>query len=228
MTVTIYEGDCRDYIPKVKADLIIMDPPYVLPHVSQGGGTFGDREYQNDLVTLANGVDANLMSLILNTLDKTNIYIWGNWKAIVDYLQYFGDCNTALLSWHKTNPVPMCSNKFLNDTEYCLFARQPGVKINGGYNDHKTYWVTPLNTADKKLYNHPTIKPVDIIRTMIRNSCPEGGTVFDPFMGSGTTGVAAVLEGRNFVGCEINPTYYETAKKRIAAAEEEMRISGNN
>lgn len=228
MTVTLYQGDCREHIPNVKADLIIMDPPYVLPHVSQGGGTFGDREYQNDLVTLANGVDANLMSLILNTLDKTNIYIWGNWKAIVDYLQYFGDCNTALLSWHKTNPVPMCSNKFLNDTEYCLFARQPGVKINGGYNDHKTYWVTPLNTADKKLYNHPTIKPVDIIRTMIRNSCPEGGTVFDPFMGSGTTGVAAVLEGRNFVGCEINPTYYETAKRRIAAAEEEMRISGNN
>ena len=96
----------------------------------------------------------------------------------------------------------------------------------GGFADHHTYWITPLNTKDKKLYNHPTIKPVDIIRTMIRNSCPPGGTVFDPFMGSGTTGVAAVLEGRNFIGCEIDPGYYRTAEQRIKETQQSLLNGG--
>lgn len=217
MTVTIYEGDCRDYISKVKADLIIMDPPYDIK--SNRGGGFGNlrQKFYSGLDALSEGLsDAVLKDCLSMT---PNVYVWGNWRAIRGYLDVVKEYNTNLLSWHKSNPIPTCSNKYLTDTEYCLFIRGKGVKVYGGFADHHTYWITPLNTKDKKLYNHPTIKPVDIIRTMIRNSCPPGGTVFDPFMGSGTTGVAAVLEGRDFIGCEIDHNYCQTARARIKAAE---------
>lgn len=213
MSVTLYEGDCRDYIPEVKADLIIMDPPYDIK--SNRGGGFGNlrQKFYSGLENLSEGLSEEVLKGCLDI--SPNLYVWGNWRAIVGYLHQVDGYNTNLLSWHKSNPIPTCSNKYLTDTEYCLFVRGKGVKVYGGFDDHHTYWITPLNVKDKKLYNHPTVKPVDIIRTMIRNSCPEGGTVFDPFMGSGTTGVAAVLEGRNFIGCELDPGYYQTAKRRI-------------
>lgn len=214
MEVTLYEGDCREYIPKVKADLIIMDPPYDIKS-TRGGGGFGrsKQKFYSGLDGLSEGLSEDVFKDCLAMTH--NMYVWGNWRAIVGYIEQSHGYNTNLLSWHKSNPIPTCSNKYLTDTEYCLFIRGKGVKVYGGFADHKTYWITPLNTADKKKYNHPTIKPLDIIRTMIRNSCPPGGTVFDPFMGSGTTGVAAVLEGRNFIGCEIDPGYYKTAEQRI-------------
>lgn len=66
--------------------------------------------------------------------------------------------------------------------------------------------------------DHPTVKPNDLMRWLVRLVCPKGGTVLDPFMGSGTTGVAAIQEGMNFVGIERDPHYYEIASRRVAAA----------
>lgn len=67
---------------------------------------------------------------------------------------------------------------------------------------------------------HPTVKPVDLMRWLCRLVTPPGGTVLDPFMGSGSTGIAAVREGFGFVGCEQSPEYFEIACQRIAAAVE--------
>jgi hypothetical protein len=68
--------------------------------------------------------------------------------------------------------------------------------------------------------NHPTVKPIDLMKYLCRLVTPPNGTVLDPFLGSGTTGVAAVLEGFNFVGCELSPEYIEIAEKRIKEAED--------
>lgn len=68
--------------------------------------------------------------------------------------------------------------------------------------------------------NHPTVKPTDLMRYLCRLVTPPGGTVLDPFMGSGSTGKAAVLEGFNFVGIDLDPAYVEIAKKRIGAVNE--------
>ena len=62
---------------------------------------------------------------------------------------------------------------------------------------------------------HPTVKPIDLMRWLVRLVTPPGGTVLDPFTGSGTTGVAATLEGVDFIGCELDPEYAEIAKARI-------------
>jgi site-specific DNA-methyltransferase (adenine-specific) len=64
--------------------------------------------------------------------------------------------------------------------------------------------------------NHPTVKPVDLMRHLVRLVTPTDGVVLDPFMGSGTTGVACVLEARRFIGCELDPEYAEIARRRIA------------
>ena len=71
---------------------------------------------------------------------------------------------------------------------------------------------------------HPTTKPLDLMLWVIRNYTNEGDAIFDPFMGSGTTGVAAVQLGRNFIGCEINPDYFATAEKRIRQAQEARQL----
>jgi DNA modification methylase len=120
-----------------------------------------------------------------------------------------------LLTWHKTNPIPTCNNKYLNDTEYIVFMREKGVSVYGDYHTKKSYFVTPVNKKEKQLYKHPTIKPVDIIENLIINSSKENDVVLDCFMGSGTTGVACKKLNRNFIGMELNEEYFEIAKKRI-------------
>lgn len=66
--------------------------------------------------------------------------------------------------------------------------------------------------------NHPTVKPTDLMRYLCRLVTPPGGVVLDPFMGSGSTGKAALLEGFRFIGCERSPEYVAIARARIAAA----------
>lgn len=71
---------------------------------------------------------------------------------------------------------------------------------------------------------HPTEKPVDLLRTLISVVCPPGGLVVDPFAGSGATGVAALEEGRSFVGVELSPHYAGVARQRLAAVDEQPSL----
>jgi len=74
------------------------------------------------------------------------------------------------------------------------------------------------NIRNNKMQNHhPTVKPIELMRYLVRlTKTPTGGVVLDPFMGSGTTGIACVLEGREFIGIEREAEYVEIAEKRIA------------
>ena len=74
-----------------------------------------------------------------------------------------------------------------------------------------------INSKDKNKYHHPTIKPLNFIQKLIRNSSKEKDLVLDPFMGSGTTAVAAIKEKRRYIGFETNKQYYDVALKRIEA-----------
>jgi len=76
-------------------------------------------------------------------------------------------------------------------------------------------------TQSERRNTHPTVKPVSLMRWLVRLITPPGGTVLDPFTGSGTTGVAAVLEGARFIGCELSAEFAELARARIAHAADE-------
>ncbi|WP_356947952.1 site-specific DNA-methyltransferase [Lactobacillus hominis] len=75
--------------------------------------------------------------------------------------------------------------------------------------------MTHLNTKDKHKYKHPTVKPVSIINNFIINSSQEGDVVLDPFMGSGSTGEAALRLDRDFIGIELNEEYFSIAHERL-------------
>jgi site-specific DNA-methyltransferase (adenine-specific) len=90
-----------------------------------------------------------------------------------------------------------------------------------GYNPKDLWSVTRLHRQDPERADHPTQKPLEIIERMVLASSPPEGRVLDPFMGSGTTAVAAMKHGRDFTGFEINPEYFATAKQRVKNLNEE-------
>lgn len=223
--IDIKNTDCLELLKSMddkSVDLVVTDPPYLFSDRWQrGGGAFGNtnKPYHKEHENMNLGVSSEILDELIRVMKKVNMYVWGNWNLIKSILSYMEksdlDINTTLLSWHKSNPVPLCSNKYLNDTEYCLFVREKGVKLYGGYNDSHTYWITKLNTEDKKKWNHPTIKPEFIIEQLIKNSSQERERVLDPFLGSGTTAICCKRLNRDFIGCEIDKTYYETCLKRV-------------
>lgn len=218
----IYNQDCFIKIKEIKdksVDLVITDPPYMIE--TQGGGMYlqKDKQYVKELKKMKDGFSTKILDELCRIMKQINIYIFCSQKQIIPLLNYFvtnKKCNYNIITWHKTNPVPACGNKYLTDTEYVLFFRERGVRIYGSYETKRTYYITPLNTADKKLYGHPTCKPVNIIENFVINSSKKDDVVFDPFMGSGSTGVACVKNSRNFVGIELEQKYCDIANKRMA------------
>ena len=148
-----------------------------------------------------------------------NAYFFCNKEQLHEYLNvYIGKyrCKYDILLWQKSNALPTYSNKYLSDKEYILyFHKGKGRNFPKSYNDAKTIFTLPINSVEQKKYSFPTVKPLTIVDTLIRNSSDEGETVFDPFLGSGTTAVAALLNNRSFIGCEINETVYNAAIGRI-------------
>ena len=165
-------------IPDRSVDLVVMDPPYSLVRLD-GAGMFGsnNREHYGQLNDIANGITNDMLDFIVSKEKAVNIYIWCNKAQLRQYFDYFEDrgCFTDLLTWHKTNPIPTCCNKYLSDTEYLFFAKDKGVKIYGSYETKRKWYVSELNVKDKKEYNHPTIKPLNIIKNLIINSSEGGG-----------------------------------------------------
>ena len=177
---------------------------------------------KKNLKRLKCGFDYSLLDVLDRKQKAINTYIWCSKAQLRDIIAHYEDkgCAVDLLTWHKTNPTPLCNNTYLSDTEYLIYAREKGVKLYGSYATKRKYYVTPANVADKKLYHHPTIKPLHIIKNLITNSSLRGGVILDCFMGSGTTGVAAKELGRSFIGIELDENYYKIAEKRIAEATE--------
>ena len=224
MQVNLYNGDCLEVMkqmPDKSVDLVVTDPPYVIE--TNGAGLYKqeDKQYVKELVGIKDGFSEEILDELCRVMKKINIYLFCSQKQIMPLLDYFvtrKGCNWNLLSWHKSNPIPACGNKYLTDTEFILFFREKGVKVYGSFDTKKTYYITPLNQKDKKKYGHPTCKPEHIIANLITNSSKEGDVVLDCFMGSGTTGAVGVGINRNFIGIELDEQYFTIATDRINKA----------
>ena len=234
----------------VKPDLIICDPPYDITSSNSkkidvissndNRGKIYQEEYSKTYADLQNdnllsSYDMSLFSKLVCDLQgkDINIYFFCNKKQIPMYFELYVSklkCKFNILFWNKPNALPTYYNKYLNDCEYLLHFYKGRARITPEcYDDAKTYFVSPINIADKKKWGHPTIKPVELVEKIIRNSTKEGDLVLDPFMGSGTTGVACVHTKRKFIGCEILEKYYNVAQKRIGEADENVfKISRSN
>ncbi len=227
---SLYLGDCFDklnLIPDKSIDLVIFDPPYLI-NQGKSGGAFGKnkQKYHADLEDIINGFDFKLFNLLHQKMKKINYYVFANKTLFFDLVNYHRNHHPELLLdiliWNKTNPIPVCHNKYLSDCEYVLFVKEKGVPIAGTFSTKKKVFQSPMNVKDKKKYKHPTPKPVPFLNNLITNSSKEGDTVLDMFMGSGSTGESALLLNRKFVGIELNPSYFETAKTRLAQIDNEI------
>ena len=96
-----------------------------------------------------------------------------------------------------------------------------------GYNPKDVWSVSRLHREHPERADHPTQKPLEIVERMVKASCPPGGVILDPFMGTGTTAVAAQRCGRDFVGFELNPAYCEIVARRLAAPEAQPCVQTN-
>lgn len=225
----IYNIDCLEgmnLIPDNSIDLVIIDPPYKIKTTGAGIYKQSDKKYIEEIESISNGFDTQILDVLCLKMKKTNIYIWCSKQQIIPLLNYFAvnrKCNYNIISWHKTNPVPACGNKYLTDTEYCLFFREKGVKIYGNFHSKFTYYVTSLNVKEKAKYRHPTVKPLEIIKNFVINSSRENDMVLDCFLGSGTTAVACIDTNRKYIGFEIDKEYFKNACKRIENAKNQVK-----
>ena len=225
-------ADCLEvlaHIPDNYVDLIITDPPYDISATNGGGTVNKIKKLDKSLKDLVDakineGYDIEKFNKeFVRVMKDINIYIWCNKVQIPAYFDFYVKglgCKFDIITWSKPNALPTYSNKYLSDTEYLLYFRKGGSHCHPeNYEDAKTYYIAPINHKDKKIWKHPTIKPLDITEKVVRNSSKPGEIILDPFMGSGTTGVAALTQGRKFIGIELNEEYFKIAEQRIAEAE---------
>lgn len=214
---TIIQGDALEELKKLPdecIDLVIIDPPYI-QQSHGGGGAFGTRmrEYHKGVDSLGYGFENNILDELVRVLKKVNLYIFCSKNQIIQILNYFQNYKYDILTYHKTNPTPTCNNKYLSDTEYIIYVRESGVKLYGTYHTKRKWF---LQENGKSEWDHPTVKPLNIISTLIGNSSLPEDLILDCYLGSGTTAVATRALKRNFIGIELNPDYIAIANKRLA------------
>lgn len=220
----IYLGDCYELIKRVpdkSIDLIITDPPYKMTSGGGGKSELSQRIQKTnyeDLKDIRGGFDLSILDEFVRVLKHIYIYIWCSKEQIPSYIEYFVNkkkCFFDILFWGKQNPTPATNNLFLNDVEYCLVFRETKTYFSKDYINKSKFFISPLNMDDKSDYEHPTIKPLELVKRHILNSTQENDIVLDPFLGSGTTAVACKHLNRNFIGIEIDENYYRIATDRL-------------
>lgn len=241
-------------IPDQSIDCVYTDIPYdfVGNMKNGGGGLFGTKkrdyhgEYEqvakrndvtgvalrtakgiNETKEIAFGINYTILEEMVRVMKKVNIFIWCSKKQLLPIMQFFDKDNIyfELLVWGKTNPIPTGNNKWLPDLEYCLYFRESGVLLNDGYELKSKFHVSSLNKSDKDQYNHPTIKPLELVKRHLKHATPMGALILDPFIGSGTTAVASQEIGRKFIGFEINDEYHKIATERLMGIDQQGQIS---
>ena len=206
---TLILGDCRDILPTLpQVDAVVTDPPYGInlntDNSRFSGGNVASIAKRGNTVGSAGGApiigDANPFDpSFLLTIPGDKI-IWG-WNNYPDLLP-----RGACLIWLKRNDGAFGS--FLSDAELAWMSKGHGVYCRRDLS----------NAAIAKDRVHPTQKPVSLMKWCL-GFIPNAQTILDPFMGSGTTGVAAVQMGRDFIGIEREERYFDIACERIRKAQ---------
>ncbi len=224
----IIMGDSRDVIKRIpdnSIDFILTDPPYNLGQHSTGNIPLPGRSAMNNDVAEWDMVDFNPEEWVedfIRILKPTgNLFIFtsynqiGRWYNCLDHR--FDTSN--FMVWHKTNPAPKIFKAgFLNSCEMVFTCWNKKHTWNfSTQKDMHNFIESPICMRPERLSDpkHPTQKPVSILKRMIEIATNAGDIVFDPFMGVGSTGVAAIELQRRFIGIELDSKYFYAAKNRI-------------
>ncbi len=206
-------GDCLEVMQTLDdktIDAVVTDIPYGVVNRPSNGIRNLDKG-KADVIDF--DIETVLDSLI--RICHGSIYMFCGTEQVSKIRGHLVDAglSTRLCIWEKTNPSPMNGQYiWLSSIECCVFAKFK----NAVYNEHCKSPVWRFPTARGKL--HPTMKPVALMQYLIETSTNAGDLVFDPFMGSGTTGAACANTNRRFLGIELDPKYFEIASNRIITA----------
>lgn len=218
----LINGDCMDVMKSMadaSVDCVLTDPPYLLS--LEGGGLFRKKKRQGELEFMSSFGREKILAFAgeaRRVCRKVNILVFASRKQMRSWYEAFPDIDPTILVWGKPNAMPLTSNTLKSDLEYILWFRGDGVPCKCDYRTGSRYDILPVNKSDKRDYGHPTIKPLCLIKRYIGFSTSVGDTVLDPFMGTGTTGVASVSMDRDFIGIEVDEGHYNTALQRINLA----------
>lgn len=204
---TLYCGDCRDVLPTLeKTDVVVTDPPFGMCFVSSR------RNEETKHMPIPNDDTTEMLDFCIKLEAIHSKYIFCRW----DNLMNIKDRPTSCLTWVKNNhSMGDLEHEHARKTEICLFYKGTGHFFPNGRPNDVVHSVRTGNNY------HPTEKPVDLMKKIIINT---SGVVLDPFMGSGTTGVAAVQMDRKFIGIELDEGYFDIACKRIEDAQRQGRL----
>jgi len=208
--VTLYLGDCREILPTLgKVDAVVTDPPYGdVTH--KGARSMKSLDKSTIDFTAITSADLADLSRRFCALAERWVIMTCEWQHAAN-LEAAGVPLVRLGVWIKPNGAP----QFTGDRPgtgweaIAILHREGKKRWNGG--GHHAVWNCPIEQGE-----HPTQKPLRLISQWLELFTDSGETVLDPFMGSGTTGVAAVSLNRKFIGIEIEPKYFDIACKRIA------------
>ena len=245
--VRLYSGNCVDVLHEIAkaepsgcVDMIFADPPYFL---SNGGISC----QTGKMVSVNKGdwdkssgpeVNHKFNRTWLEACQKVlrpNGTIWVSGTAHVIHsigfaMQQLGYKILNDITWVKPNPPPNLSCRYFthatetviwaakNTNSRHLFHYQEMRRMNNGKQMKSVWPILPPATQEKEFGKHPTQKPLELLRRILLANSNPGDLILDPFMGSGTTGVAAALLKRKFIGIELESQYIKTAEKRICQA----------
>lgn len=202
---TLYLGDCRDILPTLgKVDAVVTDPPYGIGEAAGKAKTrgklakaidYGDDDWDDQ------PIDGDLI---------TSVRAAGRWQIIFGGNYYDCPPTSCWLVWDKDNGA--------NDFADCELA---WTNLPKAVRRIRYMWNGMLRANGEERGDHPTQKPIGVMKWAIGHLPEPNHTILDPFMGSGTTGVAAVQMGRKFIGIEREQKYFDIACKRIEDAQKQ-------
>ena len=219
---TLYLGDAYALRPDLGwHDADVTDPPYRLD--CSGGGHYRKRRPNYDRIE-REGLDQGFDLAILNPLLAGAVVVFAHNDQLAQLLTHAAGTfhRHALCVWQKTNPQPVANKHYRADVEYYVHAWNRGFHPDGASVDKLRVSRVTSPRGDAR-FDHPTTKPDALMAKIIANA--RGETICDPFMGTGSTGVAAVRAGKRFTGIERDPRYFATAVRRITAAVAELDLA---
>ncbi|MBR0487665.1 MAG: site-specific DNA-methyltransferase [Treponema sp.] len=235
---TLAQGNCLELLPNIdfQFDMIFADPPYFLSNggisvqsgkqVSVNKGDWDKSQgFEKD-----NDFNRQWISLCRDKLKKDGtIWISGTYHNIFSVAQMLNELNFRILNvitWAKTNPPPNLSCRFFtHSTEFIIWARKEKrtphyfnydlmKSINGGTQMRDVWSLPAIAKWEKSCGKHPTQKPLPLLGRIILASTKENAWILDPFSGSATTGIAASLLNRRFLGLDQEESFLGLSKKR--------------
>ena len=231
MSHVLIHGDCNEVlkeIPSESIDLIITDPPYGINFESSSqnynkrdgvnniyiktGKHYFDKIQNDDVVSVEWLEDAYRV-----LKDGTAIYIFCHWQTysyLVDWVEKYFKVKNMIVLNKSNHGMGDLKGSYAPKHELLLFAVKGRHNFQEDLPRPKDVWDVPVKYSGAKRY-HPNEKPLSWFTNPIIYSSKEGDVVLDPFMGSGSTGVAALSYGRHFVGVELDKKYFDIAHQRL-------------